>query len=253
MLPYTELFGEQRPVVGATNQLRLRRLSVAVVGVGGIGSAVIQPLALAGVGRLLLIDAQKLEPSNFNRIVPMTAKDVGKPKAEFWADKLNERRHLRVVPIVATVQSANGTAALTQADVICVCANTTEGRLAAARVAVKRGVRCVSAGVSDARVSLAGQVLEWTGTRSDLACEGCFLVGSVGARRRASGSPGVVLPTVAGAVGAIAAHVIVARFLRNAPTVPMSNLHVVDMATLTMESLCVYRRADCAVCGGHVR
>jgi molybdopterin/thiamine biosynthesis adenylyltransferase len=47
---------------------RLRRSTVAVVGVGGTGSAAIEVLARAGVGRLILIDPDHLEESNLERV-----------------------------------------------------------------------------------------------------------------------------------------------------------------------------------------
>jgi len=54
---------------GRTGQERLRSASVAVVGVGGIGTHVVQQLSLLGVGGLALIDPQELDRSNLNRYV----------------------------------------------------------------------------------------------------------------------------------------------------------------------------------------
>ncbi|MGH7412195.1 MAG: ThiF family adenylyltransferase [Candidatus Methylomirabilis sp.] len=54
---------------GREGQERLRSASVAVVGVGGIGTHVVQQLSLLGVGGLALIDAQELDRSNLNRYV----------------------------------------------------------------------------------------------------------------------------------------------------------------------------------------
>ena len=54
---------------GKEGQDRLADASVAIVGVGGLGTHVVQQLALLGVGRLVLIDHEELEETNFNRYV----------------------------------------------------------------------------------------------------------------------------------------------------------------------------------------
>ena len=54
---------------GREGQDRLSGASVAVVGVGGLGSHVVQQLALLGVGRLVLIDDEEIDETNRNRYV----------------------------------------------------------------------------------------------------------------------------------------------------------------------------------------
>lgn len=60
---------------GHEGQERLRRASVAVVGVGGLGTQVVQQLSLLGVGRLVLIDPEDLDETNRNRYVGARADD----------------------------------------------------------------------------------------------------------------------------------------------------------------------------------
>lgn len=52
---------------GKEGQQRLANAKVAIVGVGGLGMHVVQQLALFGVGRLVLIEPEELDRSNFNR------------------------------------------------------------------------------------------------------------------------------------------------------------------------------------------
>ena len=54
---------------GKEGQARLSDANVAVVGVGGLGSHVVQQLALLGVGRLILIDSEELDNTNRNRYI----------------------------------------------------------------------------------------------------------------------------------------------------------------------------------------
>ena len=54
---------------GKEGQERLSATNVAVVGIGGLGTHVIQQLALLGVGRLILIDSEELDDTNRNRYI----------------------------------------------------------------------------------------------------------------------------------------------------------------------------------------
>ncbi len=74
--------------VGELGQQRLRDASVAIVGVGGLGSPVALYLAAAGVGRIALYDDQRVELSNLNRQLLYGEADVGRPKVEAAADRL---------------------------------------------------------------------------------------------------------------------------------------------------------------------
>src|SRR6267154_2191695 len=68
--------------IGEKGQAALARARVLVVGLGGLGSPVMQYLAGAGVGRLGLVDADVLDASNLHRQPIYALFDVGRPKAE---------------------------------------------------------------------------------------------------------------------------------------------------------------------------
>jgi sulfur-carrier protein adenylyltransferase/sulfurtransferase len=74
--------------VGSAGQKRLRRASVLVVGCGGLGAPVMTYLAAAGVGRIGLVDADRLEASNLHRQTLYSLADVGRPKVELAAARL---------------------------------------------------------------------------------------------------------------------------------------------------------------------
>jgi adenylyltransferase/sulfurtransferase len=78
------------PQVGQAGQDRLYRASVLVVGIGGLGSPVALYLGAAGVGRIGLIDDQRVELSNLQRQALFDHADLGRPKVEAGRDRLLE-------------------------------------------------------------------------------------------------------------------------------------------------------------------
>ncbi len=74
--------------VGAVGQAKLRASAVLVVGAGGLGVPVLQYLAGAGVGRLGIVDHDRLEPSNLHRQTWYALADCGEPKAELAAARV---------------------------------------------------------------------------------------------------------------------------------------------------------------------
>jgi adenylyltransferase/sulfurtransferase len=74
--------------VGASGQAKLRAAKVLVIGCGGLGVPVLTYLAGAGIGRIGLIDGDKLEPSNLHRQTLYALKDVGEFKAVLAAERL---------------------------------------------------------------------------------------------------------------------------------------------------------------------
>ena len=78
------------PGWGEEGQRRLKRSSVFIAGAGGLGSPASIYLAVAGVGRICICDADLVELSNLNRQILHTDKRLGQPKATSAGDSLTE-------------------------------------------------------------------------------------------------------------------------------------------------------------------
>lgn len=77
-------------LLGEAAIARLAQSRVAVIGVGGVGSWCAEALVRTGVGHILLMDDDRVAPSNVNRQCPATTATLGQPKVEVMAARLCE-------------------------------------------------------------------------------------------------------------------------------------------------------------------
>ncbi len=74
---------------GLCSAQQINQAHVAVVGIGGVGSWVVESLARSGVGRLTLIDFDQIAESNINRQLHATAATVGQAKVDAMCDRVH--------------------------------------------------------------------------------------------------------------------------------------------------------------------
>lgn len=79
-----------RRVLGNDGVERLAKSSVAVFGLGGVGSYVAEALARAGIGRLVLIDSDRVSDTNRNRQLVALVSTVGRYKTEVMAARIRD-------------------------------------------------------------------------------------------------------------------------------------------------------------------
>jgi molybdopterin/thiamine biosynthesis adenylyltransferase/rhodanese-related sulfurtransferase len=77
------------PEVGVEGQLKLKQAKVLCIGTGGLGAPLGLYLAAAGVGRIGLVDFDRVDDSNLQRQILFSTTDVGRPKIEAAADRLH--------------------------------------------------------------------------------------------------------------------------------------------------------------------
>jgi tRNA A37 threonylcarbamoyladenosine dehydratase len=87
-------------LVGEDGLARLARAHVIVFGIGGVGSNAAEALARSGVGRITLVDGERVCVTNFNRQLHALESSIGRPKAEVMAERLRLiNPNLHVEPI----------------------------------------------------------------------------------------------------------------------------------------------------------
>ncbi len=85
---YLQRFGGLARLYGAAALPRLQAAHVCVVGVGGVGSWVVEGLARSGVGALTLIDLDDVCLTNVNRQLPALDGNIGRPKVAALAERV---------------------------------------------------------------------------------------------------------------------------------------------------------------------
>lgn len=75
-------------LVGKEGIEKLKRSTVLVVGVGGVGSYAAEALARSGVGKLILVDADRIATSNLNRQIMANEKTIGQDKCEAMKERI---------------------------------------------------------------------------------------------------------------------------------------------------------------------
>ncbi|PAX09233.1 HesA/MoeB/ThiF family protein [Sphingomonas lenta] len=186
---------------GAAGQARLKAASVAVVGAGGIGSPAIQYLAGAGVGRLIIIDDDRVDASNLQRQTIYATGDSGALKVEAAraaVERLNP--HVIVETRSARVDAGNAAALIAGADAVLDGCDNFATRLAVADAALAAHVPLVSAAVAQ----FEGQLAVYRGWERALPCYRCF-VGAAPERDGGTCAEDGVLGPAAGVLGTLAA------------------------------------------------
>ncbi|HEX6558807.1 MAG TPA: HesA/MoeB/ThiF family protein, partial [Longimicrobiales bacterium] len=107
------------PGIGLAGQLRLKRSSALVVGAGGLGSPVALYLAAAGVGRIGIIDFDRIDPTNLQRQILYGSSDIGKDKVDVATKRLRDLNpEIEIVAWNTQLTSENALEILRDYDVV---------------------------------------------------------------------------------------------------------------------------------------
>ena len=89
-------------LLGEEKMERIRNAHVLVVGLGGVGAYAAEMICRAGVGRMTIVDADTVQPTNMNRQLPAMHSTLGRTKAEVLAARykdINPAIELTVLPV----------------------------------------------------------------------------------------------------------------------------------------------------------
>ena len=211
------------PEVGEAGQSRLGAVSVAVVGAGGLGCAVLQYLCAAGVGHLTIVDDDRVEESNLHRQPLYRVSDLGLPKAPAARRALLQTNpQVSITAAAEKLTPANAAALVAPADLVVDAADSFAVTYVLSDECYKAGKILVSASVQ----GLSGYVGAFCGGGPSYRAVFPELPHQVGSCALSG-----VLGTAVGVIGTLQAHMTLAALLRLEPPV-LGQLVTVDFRTL---------------------
>ena len=227
--------------VGGRGQQRLAAASAAVVGAGGLGSPAILYLAAAGVGRLTVIDDDRVSLDNLQRQVLHDTAAVGEPKTHSAlrrVDALNPE--VRVRTVERRLDPGNAAELLAGHDVVVEGSDNLATKFAVNDACVGLGIAAVIGGV----VRFDGQVVT---VPPGAPCYRCLFGAEPDRRLIPTCSGAGVLGPVAGMVGSLQAAEAL-RFLLGAGEPQAGRVLILDALRPRLRAVQFPRDPACAAC-----
>jgi len=172
------IYSTQALLIGSSGQRKLSHTKVAVVGLSGGGSHVVQQLSHLGVGEIIAIDPDISEEDNRHRVIGMTKKDIREetPKVEVMrrmARSINDEVALK--PVGHLVSEEFAITELKRADVVIGCVDSLHARADIQALCLRYLIPYVDIGLlivpgENGSVSIGGNIITSIPGRACLWC-----------------------------------------------------------------------------------
>jgi molybdopterin/thiamine biosynthesis adenylyltransferase/rhodanese-related sulfurtransferase len=231
------------PEVGMEGQQRLKAAKVLLVGTGGLGSPMALYLAAAGVGTLGLVDFDVVDASNLHRQVIHSTPDIGRPKLDSAADKLEAiNPNVTVIKHNTMLTSANAMEIFADYDIVADGTDNFQTRYLV-------NDACVLSG----KPNVYGSIFRFEGQASVFAteegpCYRCLYPEPPPPGLVPSCAEGGVLGILPGLVGIIQATEVV-KLILGAGEPLIGRLLLIDSLSMRFRELKLRKNPDCPVCG----
>ena len=227
------------PGVGEEGQQKLKKASVLISRVGGLGGLVALELAAAGVGRLVLAHEGKLRASDLNRQLLQTHDHLGKPRMESIVRRLLELNpRCDIIGIQENVSEANADSLVAQADIVVDAAPLFQERLALNAAAMRAKKPMVECSMFSLEANITTFVPGHTG------CLACYVPEPPPTWKRQFPVFGAVSGTVA-CLGAME----VIKWITGIGSLLAGEMLAMDLANMQFRKVVLPRRPDCLACG----
>ena len=227
--------------IGIAGQKKLLKSNVLIVGAGGLGSPIAIYLAALGIGKIGIVDKDKVEISNLSRQIIFTTNDIKKNKSPVAINKLrkiNPDIKLHSFNKRLTIKNINQIAK--NFDLIVDGSDNFRTRFLINDYCLKNRKILVSGAIS----KFDGQVYTFNFSKKKSPCLRCFIP-------KMPSSPDVdnceydgVLGSLAGIIGTIQANEVIKEILEIGDTL-CGYILIIDALKLTFRKVKLNKRSDC--------
>ena len=237
------------PEIGGAGQIALAKKHLVLVGLGGIGSPALQYLAGAGIGKLTLVDDDRVDASNLQRQTLFNERDIGHGKAVIakrWVTGFDPELDVQISDRRITV--ANAPDLVIGADLVLDGTDNFATRLAVSDACVAERVPLLSAAVG----RFQGQVGAFAGHLAGEACYRCFVGDAFDAEDCDTCAEDGMLGAMAGWVATFAAMAAIRILLDGVSTLgdtDWGRVHLLDGLKPGMRSFAIAKDPACSACG----
>jgi molybdopterin/thiamine biosynthesis adenylyltransferase len=240
----TDAFYSRQTVLselGVEGQRKLKNSKVAVVGLGGLGSVSALYLALAGVGKLTLIDQDTVEVNNLHRQVLYSLDDIRYPKVEAAARRISMiNPEVETLPVPENLDAENVASILDGVDCVVDGLDNMQTRYAINGFCVEKRLPFVFGGA----IGMEGNVAVFKSPET--ACLECVLPGLSDVDLPTCDTRGVLGATT-GIVGSIQAMEAI-KSLAGIEPESRGRMLIFDFAQSEYRTIRLSIRVDCKVC-----
>ena len=181
---------------GEKGQEKLKEAAVLIIGLGGLGCPAAQYLASAGIGRLILVDNDRVDATNLHRQILYTDEQLGSAKVDAAKQRLSKLNpSIEIETHNQRAQPGNLQAPIRKADVILDCTDNVDSRYAINKAAYENRKKLV---VGSA-IRYEAQIISFDFALNQPGCYQCLVAGAADESFNCSAS-GVMGP-VAGIAG----------------------------------------------------
>ena len=231
------------PEIGIEGQLRLKSSKVLCIGAGGLGSPALLYLAAAGVGKLGIVEHDKVDLSNLHRQIIFTTADIGSPKVEIARQRLLELNpETEVITHYTRLSNSNALDIIADYDIVLDCTDNFPTRylINDACVLLKKPYIFGSIFRFEGQVSVLGA--------QDGPCYRCLFPEPPPADLIPSCAEGGVLGVLPAVVGSLQATEAIKRVL-SVGTPLIGELLLFDALEMRTRVVEISKDPDCAACG----
>lgn len=231
------------PRFDVAGQLALKKSTVLIIGIGGLGCPVALYLAGTGIGHLILVDDDEVEISNLPRQIAHTEKRLGDKKVDSAQQQIQALNSAtKITTYASRLSDSELDDLLEQVDVVADCTDNFSTRQQINRFCFENKIPLVSG----AAIRMEGQITVFDARDSHSPCYHCLYSADIEQELTCSQN-GVMSPLV-GLIGSYQA-IEVVKVLTNLGEPLVGRVQLFDGMTSQWREFKLIRDPKCAVCG----